>query len=91
MNAKLVRWGNSQGIRIPKEVCVQMDIGVGSCGEMVIDYDSSSITITFERRPGKPRYTRRSHASLEELASGWTGGRAGEEWGGKDVGSEVVA
>ena len=40
-----------------------------------------------------PRYTRHSHATLEEIAaaSGWDGGKVGEEWGGEVVGSEEVA
>ena len=93
MNARLVKWGNSQGIRIPKDVCEMLDITVGSMGHMEIDYDSSSITITFEKNYDPPRYTRRSHATLEELAAqaGWDGSKVGSEWGGDDVGSEEVA
>ena len=93
MNARLVKWGNSQGIRIPKDVCEMLDIAIGARGRMEVDYDSSSITITFEKTGNPPRYTRRSHATLEEIAaaSGWDGGKVGEEWGGEDVGSEEVA
>ena len=32
----------------------------------------------------------RGHRSLEELAQGWDGERVGEEWGGADVGSEIL-
>ena len=89
MDARLVKWGNSQAVRVPKEACDELGIKVGDRGSMTIDVPRSRIVITFDS--GIRRFRRRSTKSLEELAQDWQGGRVGEEWGGPDVGSEQVA
>ena len=91
MQATLVKWGNSQGIRVPKEACDLLDLAVGARGTMEVDVEGNRIVITFERCHPRPKYRRHGHATLEELAAGWTGGKVGEEWGGADVGAEEVA
>ncbi len=91
MNATLVKWGNSQAVRVPKEVCELLGLEIGATGTMEVDVDERRVTITFEQLRPSPRYKRRSNATLEELAVGWAGGKVGEEWGGADVGSEEVA
>ena len=91
MKTTLVKWGNSQAVRIPKEACEQLDLVVGATGTMSLDIDSHRIIITFEELHPRPKYRRKSHATLEELAQGWAGERVGEEWGGPDVGNEEVA
>lgn len=84
----LTRWGNSQGLRIPREVCDLLGIGVGSRATVSADASSGVVTLAFER-PGR-RYARSRRVSIEELCAGWDGDRVGEEWGGPDVGGEVV-
>lgn len=91
MQATLVKWGNSQGVRVPRELCERIGVDVGDRGEIIADIEGRSITIVFEERPSRSRYRRRSTRTLEELAAGWQGGRVGEEWGGADVGAEGVA
>ncbi len=91
MNATLVKWGNSQGVRVPKEACEQLGLQIGATGTLEVDVEGNRIVITFEELKPRPKYRRRSNATLEELAADWVGGRVGEEWGGSDVGAEEVA
>ena len=88
MTTTLAKWGNSQGMRIPKEVCELLGVKLGSRAEMSIDAPKSQVTFTFEQPERKYRRSRR--VSMEELCAGWHGGKVGEEWGGPDVGAEVV-
>jgi antitoxin component of MazEF toxin-antitoxin module len=87
-NATLGKWGNSQGVRIPKDVCELLNLKIGAPVLMEVNQATSQVTLTFE----KPscHYRRTKKVSLEELCAGWTGGKIGEEWGGADVGAEVV-
>ena len=91
MQATLVKWGNSQGVRIPKEACEELELELGARGTMEVDIEGKKLIITFEELRPKRKYRRRSFATLEELAQGWDGSRVGEEWGGPDVGAEEVA
>ena len=88
MDAVLVKWGNGQALRISKEACNSLGIAIGAKAEVSIDEESSSITYQFIK-PVK-RYSRSRKISMEELMEDWEGGKAGEEWGGPDVGAEVV-
>lgn len=88
MRAELVKWGNSQGLRIPRRVCDSLGITVGSKAEYDLDIEASTITVHFSKP--KRKYTRSRKVSMEELMAGWEDGKAGEEWGGPDVGAEVV-
>ena len=88
MQATLTKWGNSQGLRIPVEACEALGIGVGTRAEMQVDPATSTITLHFERP--QRRYARHRKMTLEEFAGNWTGGKVGQEWGGSDVGAEVV-
>lgn len=88
MTGTLAKWGNSQGIRIPKEACELLGIQVGATAHIEIDQAQSEIVLRFPRPEQK--YSRSRKVSLEELCSEWNGGKVGEEWGGADVGAEVV-
>ncbi len=88
MIGTLGKWGNSQGVRIPKDICELLDLKTGTPVRMEVNQVTSQVTLTFEK-PSRP-YTRTKKVSLEELCAGWTGGKVGEEWGGVDVGAEVV-
>lgn len=90
--ATLTRWGNSQGIRIPKETCGLLGIAPGARAEVSVDPAASTMTLRFERTEAPRRYSRARKRTLEELAEerGWDGERAGAEWIGADVGAEVV-
>ena len=87
-DATLVKWGNSQGLRIPKDVCDMLGIGVGSKARIIVDAPHSTMTLQFEQPQRK--YHRSRKVSMEELCEGWSGGKVGEEWAGSDVGAEVV-
>ncbi|KAB2641134.1 MAG: AbrB/MazE/SpoVT family DNA-binding domain-containing protein [Verrucomicrobia bacterium] len=46
MKTTLQRWGNSQGIRLPKAIVESMGIAVGASVIVKLSEDSSQITIT---------------------------------------------
>lgn len=85
----LAKWGNSQGVRIPKDICELLGVQVGSAVSIEADQARSEVILVFEK-PGS-RYQRNRRVSMEELCAGWSGEKVGEEWGGPDVGAEVVS
>ena len=89
MQATLSKWGNSKGVRVPAEAVDALGLRVGDRAEVTVDPERSAIILTF----GEPRarYARGRRMTLEEFAAGWSGGKVGEEWGGPDVGAEVLA
>lgn len=88
METTLGRWGNSNAVRVPAEVCEWLGIRPGSRAEIDVDAKNSALIIRFGR--GGKRYSRSKRMSMEEFAAGWDGGKTGEEWGGPDTGAEVV-
>jgi len=60
MATKIVRWGNSLGIRIPKQMAKQAQLREGD--EMELSTDGNQLILT----PQKKKYT------LEELLDGMT-------------------
>ncbi len=86
--ATLSKWGNSQGIRIPKDLCDLLGVNVGAVADIEANQARSSLVITFEQP--RRKYRRNRRVSMEELCAGWEGGKIGEEWGGPDVGAEEV-
>ena len=81
--ATLSKWGNSQGVRIPREYCDLLGARVGDT--IAIEYDSSrnALVLSFDK-PGR-KYQRNRKMSLEEFVGEWSGGKVGEEIPG-DVG-----
>ncbi|MBQ9004821.1 MAG: AbrB/MazE/SpoVT family DNA-binding domain-containing protein [Atopobiaceae bacterium] len=84
---KVQRWGNSQGVRIPKEICDAVGITVGD--RIVITYDSGVVQL----RPAeeRPRYRATRKVNIAALLDGYDGEYRGEEWLPGAVGAEVVA
>ncbi len=58
MNTTLQRWGNSQGIRIPKPVVESMGLEVGAEIQVELSEDARSIVITplVDERPVRGRH-----------------------------------
>lgn len=79
MQVQLARWGNSLGIRIPKDIASQVGLRDGT--RVDIKAEGDRIVITADR----PRY------NLDELMKGVTpeAMREAFDWG-PDVGREVV-
>ncbi|HWK45636.1 MAG TPA: AbrB/MazE/SpoVT family DNA-binding domain-containing protein [Stellaceae bacterium] len=79
MQVQLARWGNSLGLRIPKDIAAKVGLAEGARVE--IEADGDRVVITAAR----PRYT------LDELLAGVTPGDMQEafDWG-PDVGREIV-
>ncbi len=88
VTGSLVVWGNSQGVRIPKDVCELIGARVGDVVTMDVDAELGELTLRFSSRT--PAYRRHRSVTLEELCKGYEGERVGEEWPGYDVGAEVV-
>ena len=88
MDAVLSKWGNSKALRLPSEVCGRLGVDVGSVARMTVDDAARSVTFSFDQPQRK--YVRTKRMTMEEFAAGWAGGKVGEEWGGLDVGAEVV-
>lgn len=84
----LAKWGNSQGVRIPKDICELIGARIGSTVGIRANQAKSELVLTFVKP--ESRYRRNRKVSMEELCAGWSGGRIGEEWGGPDVGAEMV-
>ena len=79
MQVSLARWGNSLGLRIPKDVAEQAGLHAGSRVEIAAE--NGRIVIA----PARPRYV------LAELLEGMTpeAAHAAFDWG-PDVGREAV-
>ena len=82
---KVQKWGNSQGVRIPKEACDAAGIKVGDIVE--ISYEPGSVTLRVAPDRG---YRRSGRRTLAEICAGYEGERVGTEWIVGSVGSEVV-
>lgn len=78
MLANIQKWGNSQGIRIPKSVMNELDFSFGQSVELIIDDDRLII---------KKADTKKK--SIRELFENYTGDYACSEvdWG-ESVGNE---
>lgn len=88
MKSTLSKWGNSQGIRIPREICDLLGVGVGSSAKIEVDQARSQMTVSFDTP--RRKYHRNRKISLVELCGDWEGEKVGDEWGGPDVGAEIV-
>jgi antitoxin component of MazEF toxin-antitoxin module len=86
--ATLSKWGNSQGVRIPKEICDIVGARLGATANIRANQEASEITLTFEHPNAV--YNRNRKVSMQELCESWSGGKVGEEWAGHDVGAEEV-
>ncbi len=80
MKARIARWGNSLGVRIPREIAGRVGLSEGATVE--IEAKNNRIVLS----PSRPRYR------LEDLLVGMTprAMRAAYDWG-EDKGREVVA
>jgi antitoxin MazE len=79
MQVQVARWGNSLGVRLPKELAARLGIAEGSRVEMQAEQDRIVISVA------RPVYT------LDELLVGTTPEAMHEafDWG-DDVGRETV-
>jgi antitoxin MazE len=79
MKAKIARWGNSLGVRIPRGIAHRVGLDEGASVE--IEAKNDRIVLT----PSRPRYR------LEDLLTGMTprAMHAAHDWG-PDKGREIV-
>ena len=82
MLTTIQRWGNSQGVRLPKPILDELLLQENDQVEIVAENDLIIIK--------KATRKRRARKSLEELFANYTGKYKCEEWDtGKPVGKEV--
>jgi antitoxin MazE len=86
MKTTLQKWGNSQGVRVPKVILDTIGLKVGAEIEIELSDDSSVITI----RPSVPSRPVRGRYRIEDLVAGIPRDGENEEisWGepqGKEV------
>ncbi|WP_165173460.1 AbrB/MazE/SpoVT family DNA-binding domain-containing protein [Adlercreutzia sp. ZJ242] len=65
--ATLTKWGNSQGILIPKALCDQMELAIGD------KLDITSHDGVLEIKPARQAYQRTRKTSIDEVFKGWNG------------------
>lgn len=64
MKTKLCKWGNSQGIRIPKKVLTALNISEDA--NLELSYDTETKTITLRAPYATPYQQLVQHHALEE-------------------------
>lgn len=78
-NTQITQWGNSQGIRIPKQILESLSIAIGENVNIEIDAKKECITI----KKAFPK-------TFNELIAGYEGEYKYEEWDtGKPTGREI--
>lgn len=81
MTTQIVKWGNSQGIRLPKQVLESADIQENDMVEIKTEEACIIITKIEKKKP---------HRTLKERFDGYDGNTRIEEYDwGKSVGKEV--
>lgn len=77
MTTTVQKWGNSQGIRIPKSVLSEINVESGECVELIVD---NGMLLIKKAENTKKRKT------IEELFSGYKGDYQCSEmdWGEKE-------
>ena len=88
--ATLVKWGNGQGVNIPKSVCDMLGMSIGDILSISVENGAVTLTPTKHRRSG--RYT------AAQIFDGWEGeyaplddfpSRGSEVSWGEPVGNET--
>ena len=87
-SATIGKWGNSQALTIPSNICNAMGLSVGRKAN--VDYDLKNNCVIYQFDQSSKKYSRSKKMTMEEFAAGWQGAKIGTEWGGYDVGAEVV-
>lgn len=85
-DVKLVKWGNSQGVRIPRQIVDAAGLRLEDNIHLTVDGGTIIMTVVDDR----PRYRRAGSRSIEEIFAGYAGPAVGEEWLIGRVGAEVL-
>ncbi|MCL2367527.1 MAG: AbrB/MazE/SpoVT family DNA-binding domain-containing protein [Oscillospiraceae bacterium] len=82
MQTSIVKWGNSQGIRLPRALLERAHLRPNDVVDIIVEDDSLII---------KKAVVRNGHKTLRERLDGFAGAYMGEEWDiGMSVGEEVL-
>ena len=88
---KLCEWGSSRAVRIPKRMCDEGGICVGSELDMLSGTDDRGFYIVIRASEGHRSYGDAPLIPMEEAFAGYRGGYVPTEFDwGCDVGAEVV-
>lgn len=85
-DVRVVKWGNSQGIRIPRAVFEAAGLHLGE--EVTLRVENQSIIVS--PVAPQPRYKRAGHRCLEEVFTEYDGEPQGEEWLRGRLGKEAL-
>jgi len=81
MQTTITKWGNSQGVRLPKPLLESAHLLEDDIVEVIVKDDSIII---------KKTENKRRHRTLKERLAGFDGEYIGQEWDtGPSVGNEV--
>ncbi|MCL2137725.1 MAG: AbrB/MazE/SpoVT family DNA-binding domain-containing protein [Coriobacteriia bacterium] len=81
----LAKWGNGQGVRIPKAICEQIGASVGDIVNIWVGPDNT-LVLSFL----KAKYQRRRIATMDDLLRNRKGSIPSVDLWGEDIGAEVV-
>lgn len=85
MTTTLQKWGNSQGIRLPKSVLTQMHIRTGAELEIVFSPDQAAIIVSL----AKPSRKVRGRHRIQDLVAGIPKSQRASEFSWGQSGKEV--
>ena len=83
--SNLAKWGNGQGVRIPKSICEQIGVSVGDTVYIRVGPENS-LALIFPRT----KYQRRRIATMDDLLGSRKGSFPSVDLWGEDIGAEVV-
>ncbi|MCL2137458.1 MAG: AbrB/MazE/SpoVT family DNA-binding domain-containing protein [Coriobacteriia bacterium] len=81
----LSKWGNGQGIRIPKAICEQIGASIGDAVDIRVDHDNTLILVF-----PKTKYQRRKKSTIDDLLKNQNSDFTSDDPWGDDIGAEVV-
>jgi antitoxin MazE len=85
MTTKLQAWGNSQGVRLPKELLAALRLEPGTAVEVALSPKKDAIIV----RPAKPARKVRGRHRIEDLAAAMPKAYKAAEFGWDQTGREV--
>ena len=71
MKTTLSKWGNSQGCRLPKELCNLLGLDLGAEATIQVNAPKSQVTLTFAQP--KRQFRRTKSLSIDELFENYEG------------------
>ncbi|MCL2137303.1 MAG: AbrB/MazE/SpoVT family DNA-binding domain-containing protein [Coriobacteriia bacterium] len=81
----LEKWGNGQGVRIPKAICEQIGATIGDTVVIKVDEDNTLVLVF-----PQTKYQRHMKSTMDDLLMNLSDYFTSVELWGDDIGAEVV-